>query len=168
MDAKKLNIGSGRIRYTDFINIDKTQIIDGNGDKCVDVVLDIEKDKLPYEDNSIDEIICESTLEHLGDGFIFALNEMHRVLKPTGILRGTVPPFNSNGAVRDITHKRFFVKESFAYLTGQQDANPALPSHPRYSDYGVRPWYQIYLDDGIKFILRPRKTVEYNPLMEIE
>lgn len=164
----RLNVGSGRIQYSGFINVDCVQIVDGNGKKVVDVIVDIEKEHLPYPDNSVDEIICESTLEHLGDGFIFALNEMHRVLKPMGILRGIVPPFNTNGAIRDITHKRFFVKDSFAYLTGQSLSHPNQPSHPRYSDYGVKPWYQIYLDDGIKFILRPRKTVEYNPLMEKE
>ena len=168
MEVKKLNIGSGRLRYTDFINIDKIQIIDGNGDKCVDVILDIEKDKLPYEDNSIEEIKVENILEHLGDGLIFFLNECHRVLKPTGKMTGNVPPFGTNGAIRDITHKRFWVKDSFNYLTGQSLYNPAFPKAPKYANYNVKPWYEIYLDDGIKFILRTRKTVEYNPLMEKE
>jgi SAM-dependent methyltransferase len=166
MAVKKLNIGSGRIRYAGFINIDCKQIIDGNGNKTVDVIMDIEKDKLPYSDNSIDEIIAESLLEHLGDGFIFFMNECWRVLKPTGNMWGTVPPFGTNGAIRDITHKRFFVKESFTYLTGINLANPMQPLKPKYSDYGVKPWYQIYLDDGIKFILRPRKTADYDKEME--
>jgi SAM-dependent methyltransferase len=163
---KKLNIGSGRIRLAGFINIDRVQIIDGNGDKTIDKIIDIEKEKLPYETNSIDEILIDNTLEHLGDGLIFFLNECWRVLKPEGIMYGNVPPANSNGSLRDITHKRQFVPETFDYLCGQNEANPALPSNPRYSDYGVKPWYKIYLDDGIKFTLRPRKTLEYNKEME--
>lgn len=164
----KLNIGSGRIRYPGFINIDCTQIIDGNGKEMVDIIMDIEKEKLPFEDNSIDEIIVENILEHLGNGFIFFLNECHRVLSPDGIMRGNVPPFNTNGAIRDITHKRFFVKESFDYIVGQSLYNPAFPKAPKYADYGVKPWYKIYLDDGIKFVLRPRKTIGYNIEMEKE
>lgn len=162
MEVKKLNIGSGRIRYDGFTNIDITQIIDGNGEKMVDIILDIEKEKLPFKDNSIEEIKVENILEHLGNGFIFFLNECHRVLKDTGIMTGNVPPFGTNGAIRDITHKRFFVKDSFDYFTGQSLFNPAFPKAPRYANYGVKPWYAISLDDGINFILRPRKTVEYN------
>jgi SAM-dependent methyltransferase len=161
MEANKLNIGSGRIRMTGFVNIDKTQIIDGNGDKMVDIILDIEKEPLPFPDNSIEEIAVENILEHLGDGLIPFLNECHRVLKADGVMWGNVPPFGTNGAVRDITHKRFFVKDSFDYFTGKSLANSAMPKAPKYADYGVKPWYKLYLDDGIKFKLRPRKTIEY-------
>lgn len=168
MGSIKLNIGSGRLRFTGFTNIDCTQIIDGNGDKCVDIILNVEKDKLPFEDNSVEEIKVDNILEHLGDGFIFFLNECHRVLKPTGIMTGNVPPFGTNGAIRDITHKRFFLKDSFGYLTGQSLYNPAFPKAPKYADYGVKPWYKVYLDDGINFRLRPRKTIEYDKGMEME
>lgn len=164
----KLNIGSGRMKIDGYVSIDIMQIIDGNGNKTVDIVMDIEKEKLPYADNSVDEIRIDNTLEHLGDGFIFCINECWRVLKPTGLMTGNVPPANSNGALRDITHKRQFVVESFDYLTGQNEANPAIPSHPKYADYGVKPWYKVYLDAGIKFKLRPRKTIEYDIKMEQE
>lgn len=176
-DLLRINVGCGRIRLKGYVGIDITQFIDGNGKECVDIVMDIERNRLPFENDSVDEIVAENILEHIGfskdnpdglEALIFVMNEFHRVLKPTGILRGNVPPFGSNGAIRDITHKRFFVKESFAYLTGQNEAKLDRPGHPKYADYGVLPYYLIYLDDGITFKLRPRKTVEYDKRFEKE
>lgn len=173
----KLNIGCGRMRMDGYVGLDVTQFIDGNGDKCVDVVIDIERERLPFDDNTVDEIRVDNILEHIGfhrdnpdkqEALIFFLNECHRVLTGNGLLTGNVPPFGSNGAIRDITHKRFFVEESFAYLCGQNEAKLDRPGHPKYADYGVLPWYQVYLDGGITFKLRPRKTVEYNKEMEKE
>ena len=158
----KLNIGSGRKKFDGFINLDINQNIGSNGVKMVDIIIDIEKEKLPFEDNSVEEILVDAVLEHLGDGFIFFLNECHRVLKPNGIISGEVPLANTNGALRDVTHKRVFVRESFSYLCGVNEANPAQPSHPRYANYGIKPWYLLYLEccGSIHFKMQPRKTIE--------
>lgn len=161
----KLNLGSGFITYDDFINIDNTQLFH-QGKEIIDIVMDLEKDDLPFEDNSIEEIRVENLLEHIGDGLIHLLNECHRVLKPTGIMTGNVPPANSEGSIRDITHKRQFNKGSFSYLCGQNIRFPAQPMKPSYANYGVKPWYCIRLTDDIQFTLRPRKTEEYNIEME--
>lgn len=45
--------------------------------------IDIEDTKLP--DNSYDLIVCNHVLEHVND-YHRALNELHRILKPTGVL----------------------------------------------------------------------------------
>lgn len=172
---KKLNIGCGRLRKDGYIGIDRVQFIDGNGNECVDIVLDVERNRLPFPDNSCAHILVENILEHIGfhtdnpdkqEALIFFLNECHRALNEDGLLEGNVPPFPSNGAIRDITHKRFFVKESFDYLTGSNPAKPESPGHPKYADYEVKPWYRIYVDDGIRFKLRPRKTKDYNQARE--
>ena len=176
-ELKKISLGSGRIRKDGFLTVDQIQFTDGNGEEMVDIVLDIERARLPFEDNSAIQIDADNILEHIGfhrdnpdhqEALIFVLNECHRVLHPDGLLTGNVPPFPSNGAIRDITHKRFFVKESFAYLTGQNEAKLDRPGHPKYADYGVLPWYKVYIDDGITFKLRPRKTTEYDPSRESE
>ena len=145
----------------------------------VDIVLDVERNILPFPDNSCDRILVENILEHIGfhtdnpkkqEALIFFLNECHRVLKADGILQGNVPCFPSEVAVRDITHKRFFVMESFGYFTGQSPAKPDRPKHPKYADYEVLPWYKVFLEKDeteiINFQLRPRKTVEYNKSKE--
>jgi SAM-dependent methyltransferase len=165
----KISIGSGRIRKKGFVTVDKMPFIDGNGEQMVDYVIDLERQRLPFPDNSADEIHADNVLEHIGfstdnpdglEALIFVLNECHRVLAPGGIFKGNVPVFGSVKAVSDITHKRFFVKESFAYITGTGAARPDRPYHPRYADYGVMPWNQIELkeeDEMLYFMLTPRK-----------
>ena len=158
----KLDLGCGRICPDGFIGIDLIQIIDGNGDKKVDIVMDIEKRGLPFCDNSVDIIKADNVLEHL-DELIFVLNECHRVLKTDGIFTGIVPHADSDGAKRDPTHKRQFVKSSFAYFCGEGEAFPNQPSHPKYANYGILPWHMIELKGGEKgetmyFKLKPRKV----------
>lgn len=141
----KLNIGSGRIKHTGFTNIDCVQIIDGNGEKCVDIIMNIEKEKLPFDDNSVDEIIADAVLEHIGD-LKFVLNECYRVLKHNGLLSGSVPNAGSDIDFRDPTHKRHFVKNTFNYFSGQAEwTNDKKPKHPRYADYGFLSWNLVNL-----------------------
>jgi SAM-dependent methyltransferase len=159
----KLNIGSGRQTFSGFTNIDITQYIDKKGNEKVDIVMNIEKEKLPYEDNSVDEIKMDNVWEHLGEGFIFALNEAHRVLKPEGKLTGIVPLAGSEIDFGDITHKRHFNMKSFAYICGVNDAMKNRPNRPKYADYGVLPWNKIKVEldserDLIFFELSPRKV----------
>lgn len=49
-------------------------------------------ERLPFEDNLFDFILCSETLEHL-DGLEIALDELKRVLKKCGKLLITVPNF---------------------------------------------------------------------------
>lgn len=156
----KLNLGCGRQKKSGYVGVDITQYIDGNDNKMVDFVLDVEKDKLPFEDNALDEILADNVFEHLGDGFIHCLNECHRVLSKNGILTGCVPMAGTRVDFMDITHKRHFILESFDYICGENLAMKNRPSHPRYADYGVLPWVQNSLeikDDLIYFNLSPKK-----------
>jgi ubiquinone/menaquinone biosynthesis C-methylase UbiE len=145
----KLNIGSGYKKVDGFINIDCIQT------GVTDIVMDIEKEILPFEDNSVDEILCYEVLEHL-ENLIFMMNEMWRVLKPTGILKGKVPGTWA-GAIADPTHKRIFVPESFDYFTGINSKHPDQPLRPSNANYGIKPWIKILVDKGINFKLSPRK-----------
>ena len=49
----------------------------------VDLIINLEK--IPFQDNSIGTAICIDTLEHVQD-VKQAVNEMHRVLKPGGLI----------------------------------------------------------------------------------
>lgn len=145
----KLNVGAGYTKIDGFVNIDSVQT------GIIDYVMDIEKEPLPFEDNSVDEILAHEVLEHLSD-LIFPMNEMHRVLKPEGILWGKVPASYS-GAVADPTHKRVFVKRSFDYFTGVNEKHPDQPLRPVTANYGIKPWHKIKLTDRLNFVLKPRK-----------
>jgi len=72
----KLNLGCGNKKIEGFIGVDI---------KDADVVADIRK--LPYEDNSVDEIMAIHVCEHFYRHEIFSvLEEWRRVLKPKGIM----------------------------------------------------------------------------------
>lgn len=157
----KLNIGSGRIQKAGYENLDITQYVDGNGKELVQYVVDIEHERLPFEDNSIEEIAAENVLEHLFE-LIHPMNEFHRVLKPDGFLIGNVPIAGSKESYMDPTHRRFFIPETFDYFCGVGEAKPERPYHPRYADYHIQPWNKEYVvvKEGtnlIQFKLSPRK-----------
>ena len=108
----KLNIGCGPSIKEGYINIDKADF--------ADLQLDLEDAVLPFSDNSISEIIAEQVLEHIHN-FIPLMNELHRVLKPMGSLKITVPHVPYLEAFQDPTHVRFFTDRSFCYFH-EQDA----------------------------------------------
>ena len=57
-----------------------------------DIQLNITKDCLPFETNSVDFIYSSHTLEHIWpDRLSFVLGEFYRVLKSDGVLRVCVP-----------------------------------------------------------------------------
>lgn len=76
----------------------------------VDIACDITKG-LPFENDTIDDIICVHVLEHVQD-LEFIMREFHRILKPNGLLKIWVPHCFSPGAFGDSTHVRFFTFET--------------------------------------------------------
>ena len=70
---------------------------------------DIEKEKLPFDDNSIDIIYSKSFIEHLHYPEKY-LEEAYRVLKPNGIFLTLTPDWQSNYKIffDDFTHRTPF------------------------------------------------------------
>lgn len=99
--------------------------LDNNSDHNPHIVWDMEKLPLPFDDNSFDEIHAYEVLEHIGTQgdykFFFAqFEDFWRILKPDGLLVGTVPMWNSIWAWGDPSHKRIIQKESFVFLDQNQ------------------------------------------------
>lgn len=113
---KTLVLGSGMKQY------DKdTTTIDMKKFKGVDIICDVSRDRFPFKNNAFDFIIAEHLFEHLGwtdreDGLIHCLDECFRVIKPSGRLFFIVPCFPSDSALAHPEHKRFFVRNSFAFF----------------------------------------------------
>jgi predicted SAM-dependent methyltransferase len=96
VEAIKLNLGCGYDIKEGYINIDMKQ---NNG---VDIVVDLNECKLPFEDNTVDEIYMAHILEHIIDRYTF-IQECYRVLKPNGVLLVKLPV----GAV-NLAHQSYF------------------------------------------------------------
>ena len=106
--TKKLNIGCGTDIRLGWVNLDSADI------SGVDVVHDIEKLPLPFEDNTFDEILCQDVLEHVE--YIPVLQDLHRILKPDGEITIQVPHFTSRNNFIDPTHKKRFSINTFDFF----------------------------------------------------
>jgi SAM-dependent methyltransferase len=95
--------------------------LDYNADHKPDVVHDMAVFPLPFADEAFDEIHCYECLEHVGTQgdyrfFFGQFSDFWRLLKPAGILFGTVPLPGSVWAWGDPSHTRVIPKESFTFL----------------------------------------------------
>ena len=107
----KLNIGCGKLHKKGYVNIDMQA--------PADVICNIGKDRLPYEDNSVELGEADNLMEHFdNDEFMFAMNEVFRVMQKGGVLWWKVPDAENwpDAAFGDPTHKRFFFPRSFLYM----------------------------------------------------
>jgi len=120
----KLNLGCGDHIEEGYINIDIAA-------EC-DLQLDLEKGKLPFDNESVDTIYASQIMEHITN-FIPLMNECHRVLVPKGKLNIQVPCYPSPQAFSDPTHVRFFTTESFKYFDKRNDL------YKRH-EYGIKPF----------------------------
>jgi SAM-dependent methyltransferase len=84
----KLNIGCGSNKIEGYINIDEEESVKP------DLVLDILEKRLPYEDNSVEEILFFHCIEHVRKVYHDAiLTEFYRVLQPDGKIYISYPNF---------------------------------------------------------------------------
>ena len=103
---KKLNLGCGKDIRKDYLNVDFIK------SKGVDLVYDLNKLPYPFKDNSFEEIIILSVLEHLDNAWD-VINELYRIGKPNCIVQIVVPHFSSGNAWSNIQHKRLFSSTCF-------------------------------------------------------
>jgi len=107
----KLNIGCGIVKLDGYIRIDNDAAVEP------DYVLDIEKDKLPFSGNSVEEIFSRKCLEHVHDLTNF-FEESYRVLnKETGFMKLILPYYRHESAFADPEHVWYFTTSFFNYLT---------------------------------------------------
>lgn len=108
MIPRKLNLGCGKDIKSDWINLDSADILG------VDVVHDIEKLPLPFQNEEFDEILAQDVLEHVE--YIPVLKDIQRILKTGGLLTIRVPHFTSKNNYIDPTHKKRFSINTFDFF----------------------------------------------------
>jgi SAM-dependent methyltransferase len=121
----KLNLGCGRDIKQGFVNLDYMPL------PGVDVVADLERcadTKLPFEDNTFNDILASHLIEHITN-VLPLMEELHRISKPDGLLMIKIPYGSTDDAFTDPTHVRQYFRGSFGYF-----------SQPFYwrADYGYR------------------------------
>lgn len=99
-----------------------------------DVVWDLSKVPLPFEDNTFDEIHAYEVLEHVGQQgdwrFFFAqFADFWRILKPGGHFVASCPKHDSVWAWADPGHTRVIAPQTLVYLSQKEYAAQVGKTH---------------------------------------
>lgn len=94
--------------------VDRAVGVDCHRLPAVDVQARIERG-LPFPDASVDHVYAVHFLEHVDD-LLAVMNEIHRVLKPDGVLHVMVPSARHVNALADPTHRRLFHRQTFKFF----------------------------------------------------
>jgi len=147
-----IDIGCGRKKMAGSVGIDFSPMSDA------DVVLDLNREKFPFEDNSVDFAFSSHALEHLTlDGFFNVMSEVYRVLKPEGQFKIVVPYFTTTINYANPFHNNqiCFNEHTFRFFSSDAETD-ALPKY-QYETPSCRQWglrYSANSELGIEFRTR--------------
>ena len=125
--ARQLLLGCGNsrrkyVRITDSPEAFEDLITVDIDESCQpDIVHDLNETPWPFDDGMFDEIHAYDVLEHLGrqgdyKAFFAHFAEIHRLLKPDGMLFAKVPSWDAKWAWGDPGHTRIISLDSLIYL----------------------------------------------------
>jgi SAM-dependent methyltransferase len=114
-----------RMGTGEWINLVTLDVTENCG---ADVIHDMERLPLPFEDDSFDEVHAYHVLEHQGSQgdaeFFFAqFSDLWRILRPDGLLNAIVPSRTSPWAWGDPGHRRLIQPETLVFLDQSQYAD---------------------------------------------
>jgi SAM-dependent methyltransferase len=144
----------------------KLVTLDINPDCKPDVLWDLTKLPLPFDDNTFDEIHASQVLEHVGQqgDWRFWLNQwadFWRILKPDGMFFADCPHYTSPWCWGDPGHSRAITLESLIFLdqteyAKQVGVTPMTDYRPYYrADF--RPLFQQTVAGEIRFVVQAVK-----------
>ena len=120
----------------------------------VDIIHNLESFPYPFEDSIFDEILCQDVLEHVE--YIDVLRELHRILKPGGIIKIRVPHYSSFRNFVDPTHKKRFSIKTFDFFVKSPNNKRAYYFDYHYSDIiSKRLLFQKSKITPINYIIEP-------------
>ena len=99
----KLNLGCGFKKLPGYVNVDLSPVCEP------DQVFDLENTPWPWESDSVDEIMMDNVLEHLGQtsqAYLAIIKELYRICKDGAMIIIKVPHHRHDFAVGDPTHVR--------------------------------------------------------------
>lgn len=108
------------------------------------ILWDLNHRPLPISDSTYDEIHAYEILEHVGrqgdwQGFFEEFDEYHRVLKPGGIMLGSVPALTSEWLWADPGHTRAISSGTLSFLVRANYGKPPMTDyrHVYKSDFKI-------------------------------
>jgi hypothetical protein len=108
----RLNLGCGEKRLQGYINVDKY----GNPD----IKHDLETFPWPWEDNSVNEILLNHVLEHLGettDIYFKIIKEIYRICGAEAEIHINVPHPRHDYFINDPSHVRIITDEGLSLFS---------------------------------------------------
>lgn len=105
-----LNLACGKVILPDWVNVDRRP------HPGMDVLLDLER-PWSFKDDTFDRVWASHVLEHVLD-LVHTMEELHRVLKPGGVLFARVP-YGFRGWLATPAHIRPFFLNSMATFCHQ-------------------------------------------------
>lgn len=110
-DPMNVDLGCGMRKVPGWIGIDIRPF------RGVDFVLDLERDKLPFEDDTIDSFKAIHLFEHFTpEGLFWCIEECWRCLRPTGRFYISVPKAGTPAWYVHPDHKIHFIEDTFAFF----------------------------------------------------
>ena len=158
----KINIGAGSTKIEGFITCDYDKL--NNPDYC----FNLETDRFPFEDNTVEIVVAHHVLEHLGEGYFNCLKELYRVCKHGATIDVRVPHHRHDYYYDDPTHRRpitvgglrLFSKKHNKLCKEQQAASSRLGDFFQV-DFEILEWDYIPSKDyKDQFVGQPREEVE--------
>jgi len=132
-----LDVGCGKDKRPGCVGMDRVAL------PGVDVVHDLETFPWPFADNAFERVYARHVLEHL-HAFIPAMEEIHRILVPSGQLHVWVPYYRSEEAFRDPTHVRFFTERTFDYFAPDGQGRWSKFNYYTRARFKVVDWEYLY------------------------
>lgn len=175
-EYNELLIGCGRSKNKNIFSENRESwtslvTLDINPDHEPDVIWDLNKLPLPFENDVFNEIHAYEVLEHCGRQgdykfFFDQFSDFWRILKHGGVLIGTCPMHTSVWAWGDPSHTRVIQKENFVFLnqeeyTKQVGITPMSDFRYIYkADFDLV--YCSEADEQLQFVLKAVKPSRYS------
>lgn len=129
----RLNLGAGKDVREGFCNIDFVQR------PGIDVVLDLDHNPFPFQDESVDFILASEVMEHFAHRD-HVWREIDRVLRPGGQIEIRA---HYGAANVDPFHLNPFVKRSIKHLTNGYIGKFRQVGSIRFRNLGGFPWWHM-------------------------
>lgn len=113
-DHRVLDVGCGAYKIPGAVGIDHAP------EEGVDVVYDLDSFPWPFPGDAFDRAICRHSLAHLAN-IVRTMEELHRILRPGGILEIVTPHFSSDNAFTDVTIRWSFGYRSMDFFCVNRD-----------------------------------------------